>query len=73
MATNCSRVILTKTKLTDKAASVAVANDGQEIILVDDFALLSYKYLEGLCRLLNRPRGTTGELSNPAVAVSEMA
>ena len=59
--------------LTDEAVGVIFDNDGQGIITIDDFSQLNEKYVEGLCRVLRRPGGPIGGVSNPEVAVSEMA
>ena len=60
-------------KLTDKDVAVVVANNGQRLIKIDDFAQLNQKYVEGLCWVLRRPEGPTGGVSNPGFAVSAMA
>ena len=57
-------------KLIYEDAGVVVDNDGQRIITIDYFFQLNYKYVEGLCRVLQRPRGTTGGVYNPGVEVS---
>ena len=60
-------------KLTDEDVGVVVANGGQGLITIDDFAQLDEKFVEDICGVLQRPGGTTGELFNHRVAVSEMA
>ena len=60
-------------KLTYESVGVVVPNDGQGLITIDDFYQLNEKYVEGLCRVLRSPIGTTGGLSNPRAAVSKMA
>ena len=56
--------------LTDETVDVVVANDGQEIIMVDDLSQLNEKSVEGLYRVLQSPGGNTGDVSNPGVEVS---
>ena len=51
--------MLSRMRLTDEAFGVVVANDGQGIIKIDDFAQLNEKSVEGLYRVLQRPGGTT--------------
>ena len=65
--------MLSRMKLTDETVCVVVANYGQGLITIDDFAQLNENSLEGLCRVLRRPGGPIGGVSNPEVAVSEMA
>ena len=65
--------MLSRTHVTDEAVGVVGANDGQGLITIDDFAQLNEKSVEGLCRVIRRPGGTTGGVSNPWVAVSVMA
>ena len=65
--------MLYRMKITDEFIGVVVANDGQGIISVDDFAQLNEKSVEGICWVLLRPGGNTCGVSNPGVAVSEMA
>ena len=52
MATIGVKLMLSWMKLTDKAASVVVANDGQGVITIKDFAQLNDKAVESLCRVL---------------------
>ena len=59
-------------KLIYEDAGVVVDNDGQRIITIDYFFQLNYKYVEGLCRVLQRPGGNTGWVSNTGVALSAM-
>ena len=73
MATIGVKLMLSWMKLTDKAASFVVANDGQGVITIKDFAQLNDKAVESLCRVLWRPGGTTWGVSNPSVAVLAMA
>ena len=47
-------------KLTDEAVDVVVVNYGQRLTIIDGFSQLNNKSVEGLCRLLRRPGGTTG-------------
>ena len=51
--------MLARTNLTDEAVGAVVANDGQGIIMIDYFSQLNGKYVEGLCRVLQSPGGTT--------------
>ena len=60
-------------KLTDEAVGVVVDNYGQGLITIDDFSQMNDKSVEGLCRVLQRPVGTTWGVSNNGVAVSSMA
>ena len=46
-------------KLTDEAVGVVDAKYGQGVITIGDFAQLNEKSVEGLCRVLLRPGGTT--------------
>ena len=57
----------------NEAVGVVFANNGQGRITIDDFAHLNNKYVEGICRVLIIPRGTTGGMSSPEVSVSVMA
>ena len=59
-------------KLRDESFGVFVANDGQGLILVDDFFRLNEKYVQVIFRVLRRPGGTTGGVYNTGVAVSSM-
>ena len=59
--------------LIDKAVGVVVTNNGQGIITIDDFAQLNEKSVEGIFWVLISSGGTTGEVSNSRVAVSDMA
>ena len=65
--------MLSRMNLIDEAVGVFVDNNGQGIIMIDDFAQLNEKYVEGLFRVLRSPGGTTGGVPNTGVAVSEMA
>ena len=65
--------MLSTIRLTDESVGVVVANNGQGIIKTDDFAQLNEKSVDGLCRELQRPGGTTEGVSNPGVVVSAMA
>ena len=47
-------------KLEDEAVGVVVANDYQGIIMIDNFAQLNDKSVEGLYQVLQSPRSTTG-------------
>ena len=67
------KAMLSQTNMTDEAVSVVVANDGQGIIMIDNFAQLNENCLDGLYRILPRHVGTTGRVSNPGVVISEMA
>ena len=60
MAIMGANAMLSIMKLTDEAIGVVVAKDGQGIIIIDDFAQLNEKSVEGLCRVLKRLGGTTG-------------
>ena len=73
MATRGAKVMLSGMMLKYESVGVVVANDVQGIITIDNFAQLNMKSVEGLCQVLQRPGGTTGELFNHRVAVSEMA
>ena len=53
--------------------AVVVTNDGQGLVTIDDVSQLNEKSVEGLFRVLRRPGGTSGRVSNPGVAVSLMA
>ena len=64
--------MLSRMKLTYEAVGVIFANDGQGLITIDDFTQLNKKSVEGICRVLRRPGGTTGGVSNPEVSVSAM-
>ena len=73
MTTRSAKAMLSRMKLTYEAVGVFITNDGQGLIMIDDLVQLNEKYVEGLCRVLQRHGGTTGVVSNPGVAVSEMA
>ena len=60
-------------KLIYEAVAVVVVNNGQGLITIDGFAQLNEKSVEVLCRVLRRPGGNSGGVSNSWVAVSEMA
>ena len=49
--------MLYRMKITEEFIGVVVANDGQGIISVDDFAQLNEKSVEGICWVLLRPEG----------------
>ena len=65
MATSGARAIFSRMKLTDKAVAVIVASYIQGLIKMDDFAQLNDKSAESICRVLIRPGGNIGEVSNP--------
>ena len=65
--------ILDLMKLTDEEVGVVVANDGQGLITIDDFAQLNEKSVEGIYLVVQKPGGTTGEVSNSGVSVSEIS
>ena len=73
MSTRGAKGVLSRMKMTDKVVAVVVAKYGQGLITIDDFAQFNEKSVEGLCRVLRGPGGTTGGVSNPGVAVSAMA
>ena len=73
MTTRSAKAMLSRMKLTYEAVGVFITNDGQGLITIDDLVQLNEKYVEGLCRVLLRHGGTTGVVSNPWVAVSEIA
>ena len=52
METRAEKAMLSRMNLTDEAVGVVVANDGQGIIKIDDFAQLNEKSVEGLFRVL---------------------
>ena len=52
MATRNMKSMLSIMKLTDESVGVVVANNGQGIITIDDFAQLNEKSVEGLFRVL---------------------
>ena len=60
MSTRSVKAMLSTMKLTDEAVGVVVANNGQGIITIDNFAQLNKKYVKGLFPVLQRSRGTTG-------------
>ena len=59
MATRVAKAMLYIMKLTYEAVGVVVANFGQGLITINDFAKLNEKSVEGLCWVLRRNRGTT--------------
>ena len=61
MANRGSKAVLSIMNLIDEAVSVLVANNGQGLIMIDYFPQLNEKSVEGLCQVLTRPGGTTGE------------
>ena len=61
--------MLSRMKLEDETVDVVVANDGQGLVTIDEFAQLNEKYVEGLFQVILRPRGTTRGVSKPGVAV----
>ena len=65
--------MLSRMRLTYENVAVVVANDDEGLIIFYDFAQLNWILLECLCRVLRRPGGTSGGVSNPGVAVSDMA
>ena len=65
--------MLSRMNLTNEAVAVVVSNDGQGIIAIDDFSQLNEKSVEHLCRVLRRPGGNAGGVSNPGVAVSAIS
>ena len=72
MAANYAKTVLVQMKLIDEAGSIIIANYGQGLISVDDFAHLKDKYVEGLSQVLRRTGGTTGGSANLGDAVSAM-
>ena len=64
MATIGAKVMMSRMNLTEGAVAVFIANNGQGLITIDDFSQLNEKSVEGLCRVLRRPGGTTGGVSN---------
>ena len=67
-----AREILLRMKITDEAGGVVVAKNVQGLIIIDYFFQLNEISVEGFSRVLQRPGGTTGGLSNTGVAVSAM-
>ena len=65
--------VLDLMKLTDEEVGVVVANDGQGLITIDDFAQLNEKSVEAIYLVVQKPGGTTGEVSNSGVSVSEIS
>ena len=59
MATRGTKAILLILKLKDEAVGVVVANNGQGLITIDDFAQLYEKSVEGLCRVIRITGGKT--------------
>ena len=55
--------------LIDEAVGDIVSNYSQDIISIDGFAQFNDKYVEGLCWVLQSPRGNIGREYNPGVAV----
>ena len=68
-----ARQMLVRMGLTNEAATVVVAADGQGLVTIDDFAQLNEKSVEGVCRSLRRPGGQTNGVVNRGVSVSAMA
>ena len=60
MNNRSAKGVLSRSKLMDEAIGVVVANYGKGIITINYFDQLNEKYVEGLCRVLRRPGGTTG-------------
>ena len=52
MATRNVNTMIARMKLTDEAVGSVIANDGQVIIAIDNFAQFNEKYLEGLFRVM---------------------
>ena len=73
MNNRSAKGVLSRSKLMDEAIGVVVANYGKGIITINYFDQLNEKYVEGLCWFPQIPRGIAGGVSNPGVAVSEMA
>ena len=48
MATRSANVMLSQMKLTDEYVGVVVANGGQGLINIDDFAQSNEKYVEDI-------------------------
>ena len=65
--------MLSRTKLTDEAFAVVFTKDGKRRIIIDYFSQLNDKSVEGIFRVLRKPGGTSGGVSNTGVAVSEMS
>ena len=65
--------MLSQIKLIDEDGGVVVPKYDQGLIMIDYFAQLNEKSVEGICRVLWRPGGTTGGVSNTGFAVSSMA
>ena len=49
MTTRSVKAMLSRMRLTDEDVGVVVANDGQELITIDDIYQFNEKSLEGLC------------------------
>ena len=73
MANRNEKTMLSWKNLTYESVGVIVANDGQGLIIIDDFDQFIEKYVEGICRVMWRPGGNTGGLYNPGAALSSMA
>ena len=73
MTTRGSREILSIINIKDEGDGVVVAKNCQGLITIGDFPQLNEKSVEGFCRVLLRPGGTTRGVYNPVVAVSAMA
>ena len=52
--------MLSRMNMADEAVGVVVANNGQGLIKIDDFAQLNEKSVEGLFRVLRRHLGLLG-------------
>ena len=59
--------------LIDEAVGVVVTNDGKEIITIGFFDQLNKKSGRVLCRVLRRPVGIKGWVSNTGVAMSKIS
>ena len=57
MATRNTKTMLDKMKLTDEYIGAVVVNYGQGIMTIDDYYELNEKYVEVICRVLQRPWG----------------
>ena len=60
MSTRGAKAMFSIIKLTYEAVVLVVANNGQGIITIDDFAPLNEKSVESLCQVLRMTGGTTG-------------
>ena len=72
MTTRSAKAMLSWLNLTDESVGVIVANDGQEIIPIDDVAQLNEDSVEGLCWVPRSLEKTKGGVYNPGVALSEI-